>query len=104
MKADGHTKTVNDDSIVDGWYRTRSATSSEITREPKSTNGFEVPWKQAHSLVQRWPGSRLTTTVGLGHRQIVKDPEVVASAVCFISAAKKAARVAPAARAPESTF
>ncbi len=65
----------------------------------------DVPWVQAHALAERWPGSRLITTVGLGHRRIIKDPEVIASAVHFIGEREASLpSVAPAARAPESTF
>ncbi len=65
----------------------------------------EVPWVQAHALAARWPGSRLITTVGLGHRRIIKDPELIASAVRFIGEREESLpSVAPTARAPELTF
>ena len=43
----------------------------------------EVPISQAHALVDAWPGARLWTTRGLGHRRILRDPEVVREAVAY---------------------
>ena len=34
-------------------------------------------------LVATWPGAQLITTTGLGHRRILRDPDVVAAAVAF---------------------
>ena len=46
----------------------------------------EVPWASGAEVARRWPGSRLVTTSGLGHRRILRDPDVVAGAVGFLTA------------------
>lgn len=45
----------------------------------------EVPLDHGERLVAAWPGARLETTRGLGHRRILADPTVVAAAVEFLS-------------------
>lgn len=44
----------------------------------------EVAHADGARLVAAWPGARLETTRGLGHRRILTDPEVVAAAVEFL--------------------
>lgn len=43
-----------------------------------------VPVSCGESLVQAWPGAELRKTRGLGHRRILRDPQVIASSVDFI--------------------
>jgi pimeloyl-ACP methyl ester carboxylesterase len=50
----------------------------------------EVAWSDSAALAEAWPGARLVSTRGLGHRRILRDPAVVAQAVDF--AAEAAAR------------
>ncbi len=38
------------------------------------------------ALTRAWPGARLTVTEGLGHRRILRNPEVVREAVGFLAA------------------
>lgn len=45
-----------------------------------------VPWDEGASITTAWSGAELVTTTGLGHRDIVREPEVVARAVDFLSA------------------
>jgi pimeloyl-ACP methyl ester carboxylesterase len=45
----------------------------------------EVPWSQGAAIAERWPGARLVTTTGMGHRRILRDPDVVAQAVDFLA-------------------
>ncbi len=45
----------------------------------------EVPLDHGERLAAAWPGARLETTRGLGHRRILADPAVVAAAVEFLS-------------------
>lgn len=45
----------------------------------------EVPWSESEEIVAAWPGARLVTTSGLGHREILRDPEVVRAAVGFLA-------------------
>jgi pimeloyl-ACP methyl ester carboxylesterase len=46
----------------------------------------EVPWQDGSRLAAAWPGARLVTTRGLGHRRLLRHPEVVAGAVEFLAA------------------
>jgi pimeloyl-ACP methyl ester carboxylesterase len=45
----------------------------------------EVAWSDGALLASAWPGARLVTTQGLGHRRILRDPEVISQAVAFVS-------------------
>ncbi len=45
----------------------------------------EVPWSESEEIVAAWPGARLVTTTGLGHREILRDPEVIRAAVGFLA-------------------
>src|SRR5258708_10051036 len=45
---------------------------------------LEVPWKDGAAIASAWPGARLVTTTGLGHRRILRDPRVVTDAVSFV--------------------
>jgi pimeloyl-ACP methyl ester carboxylesterase len=46
----------------------------------------EVPWQHGRAVAALWPGAELAITEGLGHRRILRDPEVVARAVAFVAA------------------
>ncbi|WP_433166916.1 alpha/beta fold hydrolase [Kribbella sp. CA-247076] len=54
----------------------------------------ETSYQGSAELAARWPGARLETTEGLGHRRILRDPDLVKKAVEFL------AERAPAERAP----
>jgi pimeloyl-ACP methyl ester carboxylesterase len=43
-----------------------------------------VPWAEGAAIASAWRGAELVTTSGLGHRDIVRDPDVVARAVAFL--------------------
>lgn len=43
----------------------------------------EVPYAEGVATTALWPGARLLTTAGLGHRRVLGDREVVAAAVEF---------------------
>ena len=43
-----------------------------------------VPWTDGAGIAQAWPRAELVTTNGLGHRDVVREPSVVARAVAFI--------------------
>jgi pimeloyl-ACP methyl ester carboxylesterase len=47
----------------------------------------EVPWADGAALASAWPGARLLTTAGLGHRRILREPAVVSAAVGFVAEA-----------------
>ena len=40
----------------------------------------EVPYREGQLLAHAWPGARLVTTAGLGHRRILRDARVVGEA------------------------
>ena len=44
-----------------------------------------VPSTEGIAIARAWPDSRLVVTRGLGHRRILKDPDVVRRAVAFVS-------------------
>jgi pimeloyl-ACP methyl ester carboxylesterase len=46
----------------------------------------EVPWQHGGAIADAWPGARLLTTGGLGHRRLLRDPDAVAAAVAFVAA------------------
>ncbi len=68
---------------------------SEITVPPlllfHDSADRETSPADSEAIAASWPGAELVTTTGLGHRRIVRDPEVVAHAVEFISAGAAAA-------------
>lgn len=41
----------------------------------------EVPLAHGEALAATWPGARLRVTEGLGHRRILRDPDVIAEVV-----------------------
>lgn len=47
-------------------------------------NDKEVRFENAQRLHQAWPLSKLLATSGLGHRRVLKDPEVIQKVVEFI--------------------
>jgi pimeloyl-ACP methyl ester carboxylesterase len=49
------------------------------------SNDRFIPHSEAVELAGAWPDGRLITTTGLGHHRILRDPEVIDSAVAFIS-------------------
>jgi pimeloyl-ACP methyl ester carboxylesterase len=46
----------------------------------------EVNVVQALTLAERWPGSQLLLTEGLGHQRILRDPATIAKIIAFIAA------------------
>jgi pimeloyl-ACP methyl ester carboxylesterase len=47
----------------------------------------DVPWQEGETLARAWTGAELVRTQGLGHRRILRDPQVVARAVAFMRGA-----------------
>lgn len=45
---------------------------------------LEVPWSDGAAIAKEWPGARLITTAGLGHRRILRDERIVGQAVSFL--------------------
>lgn len=44
-----------------------------------------VPWREGAAIAAAWPGAQLVTTHGLGHRNIVRAPQVVRDVVAFVA-------------------
>ena len=44
----------------------------------------EVPLAHGEAYATAWPDARLIRTSGLGHRRILRDPQVIAEAVAFL--------------------
>lgn len=44
----------------------------------------DIPLAHGEEIVGAWPGSRLETTTGLGHRALLRDPAVIARTVAFL--------------------
>ncbi|WP_049623032.1 alpha/beta fold hydrolase [Frateuria defendens] len=44
----------------------------------------DVPWGEGERYARYWPGARLLTTDGLGHRRILDDPAVIDAAFAFL--------------------
>lgn len=47
-------------------------------------NDRETPWEDGKLVSELWPGARLLTTEGLGHRKILNDSYVVSQALDYI--------------------
>ena len=45
----------------------------------------EVAWEEGESIAQNWPGAEFLTTEALGHRRILRNGEVIAKSVAFLS-------------------
>ena len=52
----------------------------------------EVPWNDGAAIAHAWPGARLVTTAGLGHRRILRDERVVRQAVSFVKGEERETR------------
>ena len=60
----------------------------------------ETSWEEGASIAESWPGARLMTTTGLGHRRVLRDAAVVAEAIRFLENARSASEdISPAAAA-----
>ena len=44
----------------------------------------ETGWSDSAAIARSWPGARLHSTTGLGHRRILRDPGVVAEVAGFV--------------------
>mgnify|MGYP003786172511 CR=1 FL=1 len=47
-------------------------------------NDMSIPVGDGPAIAAAWVGARLRTTAGLGHRRILRDPDVVAEVVDFV--------------------
>jgi pimeloyl-ACP methyl ester carboxylesterase len=46
----------------------------------------DVPYDHGEEIARAWPGAELFTTTGLGHRAILRNPEVIRRTVTFLEA------------------
>ncbi|KRE96825.1 hydrolase [Frateuria sp. Soil773] len=53
----------------------------------------DVPWGEGERYAQYWPGARLLTTQGLGHRRVLDAPEVIDAALAFLRGEEVGSRV-----------
>lgn len=53
----------------------------------------DVPWAEGERYARLWPGARLYTTEGLGHRRVLDAPEVIDAALAFMRGERVGARV-----------
>jgi pimeloyl-ACP methyl ester carboxylesterase len=53
----------------------------------------DVPWAEGERYAQYWPGARLYTTQGLGHRRVLDAPEVIGAALAFARGEQVGTRV-----------
>jgi pimeloyl-ACP methyl ester carboxylesterase len=51
----------------------------------------EIGWSGGRDVSRAWPAARLLLTSGLGHRRILRDPEVVAQVVEFVRSGQQVA-------------
>ena len=58
----------------------------------------ETGWSDSDAIARAWPGARLVTTSGLGHRRILRAPAVVAEVTGFVGS--PLVRSVPAAGVP----
>ena len=52
-----------------------------------------LPWGEGERYAQYWPGARLLTTQGLGHRRVLDAPEVIEAALAFVCGEQVGTRV-----------
>jgi hypothetical protein len=45
-----------------------------------------VSWQEGEALARAWHGAQFLRTHGLGHRRVLRDPDVITQAVRFITA------------------
>ena len=55
----------------------------------------EVPWQHGTAITRAWRGAEMLMTDALGHRRILRAPDVVTAAVAFIAARSAERRQAP---------
>lgn len=51
----------------------------------------DVPWESGATVASAWPDARLLLTEGLGHRRILRDPQVIEQTVAFLGQAPTSA-------------
>jgi len=44
----------------------------------------DIPWQEGETIAKSWDNAKFIKTSGLGHRRILRDPEVIKTSVAFI--------------------
>lgn len=71
---------------ADVWERYRL----DVSRPPQPTlvvhdvDDEEIPFLEGRAVAEAWPDARFLQTKGLGHRRVLRDPEVVAATTRFL--------------------
>ncbi|MBV8756116.1 MAG: alpha/beta hydrolase [Deltaproteobacteria bacterium] len=73
-------------SIADLALPTLTATRDDALLVIHDTDDREVPLRHGEQLAATWPNATLHTTTNLGHRRILRDPDVLALATTFATA------------------
>jgi pimeloyl-ACP methyl ester carboxylesterase len=60
-----------------------------------------ISWSEGNAIAGAWPGTRFVTTQGLGHSEIVRNPEIIVQAVAFL--ADQPGSAATSSRTPSAT-
>jgi hypothetical protein len=55
----------------------------------------EVPFVHGADIAGAWPEARLEALAGLGHRRLLRDPQVIAATTAFIQDSTWAPHAAP---------
>jgi pimeloyl-ACP methyl ester carboxylesterase len=67
------------------------AIAAQVTTPPlllvHDRDDNETRWSDSEAIAKAWPGARLLTTTGLGHRRILRDRDVINEVVTFIDTA-----------------
>jgi len=45
----------------------------------------DVPWQDGEAVASAWPGAQFVKTSGLGHRRLMRDPDVIARITAFVT-------------------
>ena len=48
-------------------------------------NDKEVPWSNGKQIADQWPWSTFITTDGLGHRRILREPDIISQVLEFVA-------------------
>ena len=76
---------------TDLWTRFSPLRLASMARVPAlivhDDEDSDVSWQEGETLARAWPGAQFQRTHGLGHRRVLRDPDVIAQTVRFISPA-----------------
>ncbi|GIJ43677.1 alpha/beta hydrolase [Virgisporangium aliadipatigenens] len=77
------------DAHADGWdLRTVAPDLRTPALIVHDRDDAEIPYREGANLAAAWPGAHLRSTERLGHRLILKDPDVIRDVVAFVAGAR----------------